>query len=135
MATSSQNSQNAEKISVAVDVMGGDFAPAEPVAGAVQAAREQGIDVLLVGDADIVEAELLRHVTDGLNISIVMTASTPPSPWPGKSSPGLPVPVVDVAVSSLRPIWPLSTAPGMSFASRMSTEASAMSVGSFVPRT
>ena len=68
MASSSRNKEN---FTVAVDVMGGDFAPAEPVAGAVQAAREQGVNVLLVGDANLVEAELARHVTDGLNITIV----------------------------------------------------------------
>ncbi len=51
--------------------MGGDFAPVEPVTGAVQAAREQGLNVLLVGDTDVVEAELARHATEGLNISIV----------------------------------------------------------------
>ena len=50
-----------ENISVAVDVMGGDFAPAEPVAGAVQAAREQGIDVLLVGDSDIRAWKYVHH--------------------------------------------------------------------------
>lgn len=35
---------------VAVDAMGGDYAPAEVVAGAVQAATAYGIEVLLVGD-------------------------------------------------------------------------------------
>lgn len=35
---------------VAVDAMGGDYAPAEVVAGAVQAAAAYGIEVLLVGD-------------------------------------------------------------------------------------
>ena len=51
--------------------MGGDYAPAEPVAGAVQAAREQGFDVFLVGQPEIVEAELAHHPTDGLHISVV----------------------------------------------------------------
>ena len=37
-------------ITVAVDAMGGDRAPAEIVAGAVQAAEELGVRVLLVGD-------------------------------------------------------------------------------------
>ncbi|MGQ9512549.1 phosphate acyltransferase PlsX [Thermodesulfitimonas sp.] len=35
---------------VAVDAMGGDYAPAEVVAGAVEAAAAYGIEVLLVGD-------------------------------------------------------------------------------------
>jgi glycerol-3-phosphate acyltransferase PlsX len=41
--------------------MGGDRGPAEAVAGAVQAAREDGVHVLLVGRRAVVEAELARH--------------------------------------------------------------------------
>lgn len=40
--------------------MGGDYAPAETVAGAVQAARD-GVDVVLVGPTDLLAAELGRH--------------------------------------------------------------------------
>lgn len=43
---------------VAVDAMGGDHAPDEIVAGAVQAVEELGIGVLLVGRPDAVEALL-----------------------------------------------------------------------------
>ena len=43
---------------IAVDAMGGDFAPKAAVAGAFAAAREHGIAVLLVGDRAQVEAEL-----------------------------------------------------------------------------
>lgn len=57
--------------SVAVDVMGGDYAPAELVAGAVLAARQYDIEVLLVGDPPAVEGELSRHQTSGLAISLV----------------------------------------------------------------
>ena len=46
----------AGKFRVAIDAMGGDFAPMEPVAGAVQAAREYGYHVLLVGDQSAVES-------------------------------------------------------------------------------
>ncbi len=48
-------------VTVALDAMGGDFAPAETVAGAVEAAAKGGIAVLLVGDAAAVTAELKRH--------------------------------------------------------------------------
>jgi glycerol-3-phosphate acyltransferase PlsX len=41
--------------------MGGDLAPAEPVKAAVEAAREQGIEVALVGPPDILEAELKKY--------------------------------------------------------------------------
>jgi glycerol-3-phosphate acyltransferase PlsX len=45
---------------VAVDAMGGDRAPSEEVAGAVDAARGE-VRVLLVGRPDALEAELARH--------------------------------------------------------------------------
>lgn len=47
--------------------MGGDHAPAETVAGAVDAAA-RGVDVVLVGDGPRIEAELKRH---GADLSIV----------------------------------------------------------------
>jgi len=43
---------------IALDAMGGDYAPAEIVAGAVAAARELGLEIALVGIRDVVEAEL-----------------------------------------------------------------------------
>ena len=46
---------------VALDAMGGDRAPEATVAGAVQAARESSIPVLLVGDETRLAAELGRH--------------------------------------------------------------------------
>jgi glycerol-3-phosphate acyltransferase PlsX len=48
-------------VPIALDAMGGDFAPAETVAGAVLAAAKGGIAVLLVGDTAAVQAELKRH--------------------------------------------------------------------------
>src|SRR3989442_2233077 len=56
---------------IAVDAMGGDFAPAHPVAGAVLAAREFGTRIALVGRAVDVEAELGRLGARGLPIEIV----------------------------------------------------------------
>ncbi len=43
---------------IALDAMGGDHAPREVVKGAVAAAREQGIDVVLVGRNGTLESEL-----------------------------------------------------------------------------
>ncbi|HXX35682.1 MAG TPA: phosphate acyltransferase, partial [Thermodesulfobacteriota bacterium] len=37
---------------IAVDAMGGDFAPQMIVEGAVSAAKEYGVKVVLVGDED-----------------------------------------------------------------------------------
>jgi glycerol-3-phosphate acyltransferase PlsX len=60
-------------VRVALDAMGGDKAPAETVLGAVQAAREYGIGVYLVGREDIIRAELAKHDTSGLDLPIVHT--------------------------------------------------------------
>jgi glycerol-3-phosphate acyltransferase PlsX len=46
---------------IAVDAMGGDYAPGAVVAGAVAAARDLGIDVVLVGPQARVQDELARH--------------------------------------------------------------------------
>ena len=58
-------------IRVAVDVMGGDYAPRETVMGALEAARGGFVEIFLVGDPDQVEAEVRYHETDGLPIHIV----------------------------------------------------------------
>ena len=41
--------------------MGGDFAPARMIDGALAAVRHQGVSVDLVGRVDAIEAELARH--------------------------------------------------------------------------
>jgi glycerol-3-phosphate acyltransferase PlsX len=43
---------------IAVDAMGGDYAPAEIVKGSVEAAREYGIPIILVGDRERIQGEL-----------------------------------------------------------------------------
>ena len=58
-------------IKIAVDAMGGDGAPAVEVEGSVQAAREYGVGVVLVGDQKVLDAELGRHNGNGLPIEIV----------------------------------------------------------------
>ncbi len=45
---------------IALDAMGGDHAPTETVKGALLAVREADIEVALVGQPDIVQAELAR---------------------------------------------------------------------------
>src|ERR1700694_64328 len=61
-------------IRVALDAMGGDHAPGEIVLGAVQAAREYGFGVYLVGPEDRIQAERARHNTQGLDLPIIHTA-------------------------------------------------------------
>ncbi len=45
---------------IALDAMGGDFAPAETVAGAIDASK-RGVDVVLVGEHETLEHELAKH--------------------------------------------------------------------------
>lgn len=60
-------------VRVALDAMGGDKAPGEIVLGAVQAAREYGIGVYLVGREEAIRAELAKHDTQGLDLPIIHT--------------------------------------------------------------
>jgi len=46
---------------IAIDAMGGDFAPEEIVAGAIQASAELDIDVLLVGDEEQIGSLVKKH--------------------------------------------------------------------------
>ena len=55
---------------IAVDVMGGDFGPSVVVPGAIQAAREGGFPVVLVGDTAAIEKEIARCSTSGAHIEI-----------------------------------------------------------------
>ena len=58
-------------VRVAVDTMGGDFAPVETVKGAIQALRSVSAELLLVGDPGMVQEELSKHDTAGLSVSVV----------------------------------------------------------------
>jgi phosphate acyltransferase len=58
-------------ITIAVDAMGGDHAPRPEVEGAVAAARELGVRILLVGLVPEIKKELARHSHRGLPIEIV----------------------------------------------------------------
>jgi phosphate acyltransferase len=58
---------------IALDAMGGDYAPGEIVLGAVQAARELGVGVLLVGPESRIQPELARYNSSGLDLEIVHT--------------------------------------------------------------
>lgn len=52
---------------IAVDAMGGDKGPGVIVAGAIRAAAELDIDILLVGDANTIQAELDSHEGGNVN--------------------------------------------------------------------
>lgn len=55
---------------IVVDAMGGDHAPEVVVDGVVQAVRELGIEIVLTGHQQQVQAELDKYDTSGLPISI-----------------------------------------------------------------
>ncbi len=55
---------------IVVDAMGGDHAPAVVVDGAVQAARDLGLEIILVGRREVVQAELDHYDTTGLSLTL-----------------------------------------------------------------
>lgn len=59
------------RVKIVLDAMGGDHAPAVVIDGAVQAARELGVEIVLVGQESKMQPELARHDTTGLPISLV----------------------------------------------------------------
>ena len=58
---------------IAVDAMGGDYAPEEIVKGAVMAAKEYGTEIILVGPQERIEEELAKYDYSGVNIEIIDT--------------------------------------------------------------
>ena len=57
---------------IAVDAMGGDYAPVEVVHGAYVAAKEFGIKVQLVGNEDVIKSELKKYqASESLPIEII----------------------------------------------------------------
>ena len=65
---------NGKVVRIAVDAMGGDFAPHEIVKGAVQAAAEGGIEIILTGTADAIQSELSHYDISHLPLRHVITS-------------------------------------------------------------
>ena len=61
---------------VALDAMGGDQGPVVNIEGAVAAARELGLSILLVGNEEDLGRGLRRHSTNGLGITICHAPET-----------------------------------------------------------
>lgn len=61
---------------IAVDAMGSDNFPAADVGGAVLAAREWADEIIIVGDESVIERELAKHSTAGLNLRVVHASQT-----------------------------------------------------------
>jgi glycerol-3-phosphate acyltransferase PlsX len=58
-------------VRLAIDCMGGDYAPSEIVAGAVQGAKEQDLRISLVGDPDAIQRELSSLAAEDMNLEVV----------------------------------------------------------------
>jgi glycerol-3-phosphate acyltransferase PlsX len=56
---------------IALDAMGGDYAPDAAVHGAVWAARDFGVTIQLVGQPEAIRAELVKHKTKGLDLPVI----------------------------------------------------------------
>ena len=60
-----------KKVKIAVDAMGGDFAPEEIVKGSVLAASKDNVEIALVGPMDTIAVELAKHGSSDLPIRCV----------------------------------------------------------------
>ncbi|WP_425448955.1 phosphate acyltransferase PlsX [Dethiothermospora halolimnae] len=58
-------------MNIVVDAMGGDNAPRATVRGCVDAAKEYGVNIILVGKKDVIEKELDKYNYQGNNIEII----------------------------------------------------------------
>ncbi|MEP7146263.1 MAG: phosphate acyltransferase PlsX, partial [bacterium] len=65
-----------DKIKIVVDAMGGDFAPLNNVSGAVIAAESKpdDLEIILVGNEDLISGELAKHKISLKNILVVNAA-------------------------------------------------------------
>ena len=60
------------KVVIALDAMGGDYAPVETVKGAVEAVNEnKGMKVILVGREEEIKSELAKYTYKEASIEIV----------------------------------------------------------------
>ena len=67
--------ESGRKIRVAVDAMGGDYAPGEVVKGAVYAARQTDVEIILTGPLNILKEELAKYGRSN-NLSIRCVEAT-----------------------------------------------------------
>ena len=92
-------------IKIAVDAMGGDFAPEEIVLGAINGAREYGCEIYLVGDETRIREALQKAPGwDQLPVHIVHASETiEMHDQPGAARNGL---VHTPRRNALRGVWP-----------------------------
>src|SRR5450432_4090505 len=71
LAPSTQARSSIAGCTIALDAMGADKAPKPEIEGALQAARQFGVRVLLVGREETIGAELARHSCGELPIEVI----------------------------------------------------------------
>lgn len=87
---------------IAVDVMGTDYGPAEIIKGVLQAVKEYGCDAVLVGDEDVIKAELRReHEENNPHVTIHHASEVIEM----KDHPGISVKRSGMLPSLLQPIF------------------------------
>lgn len=59
------------RVKIAIDAMGGDHAPAEIVKGAVEAAKEHGVEIVLVGQQSVIRPQLESFTNLDSRVSII----------------------------------------------------------------
>jgi glycerol-3-phosphate acyltransferase PlsX len=57
-------------LKIALDAMGGDLAPKAVIDGAVRAARDFQVEIVLVGNREVIERELTEYQINGLAITV-----------------------------------------------------------------
>ncbi len=62
---------SSQKIRLAIDVMGGDHGPSVVIPGAIRAAREKDISLILVGRDVEIREELEKYPIEGIDLEIV----------------------------------------------------------------
>jgi len=60
-------------MNIAIDAMGGDHAPQEPVKGAIDALKHIDAHMVLIGDEDQIHQELKKYTYDTSRVSVVHT--------------------------------------------------------------
>lgn len=56
---------------IAIDGMGGDFAPSAVIAGCIEALSELDVDIIITGKKDAIEEELKKHTYDKNRIEVI----------------------------------------------------------------
>jgi len=59
---------------LAIDAMGGDYAPSSIVQGAIQAVQEYDFDIILVGDEKSIQEEMVKEKFSSPKITIKHTS-------------------------------------------------------------